>query len=264
MASIGPPGASARRQAHDAVPPRLLPRHGLHRHEAVTIGLEAPHHLFRATGAVAVDKIVGKQYREGLVADRRPRAQHRVPEPERRRLANVHARHVGRENRAHACEKLGPALRFERRLQLRRAVEVILDRLLRGPGDEHEVIDPGRHRLLHRVLDEGLVDDREHLLRECLGRGQEPGAQPRHREDRLSNPLRHLRTSPVEVTRPADGGSRHRRVLRCGRMSARLPPHRKSRRGARQASSTSPADRRAAAARSTARTLSRLSAGVST
>ena len=40
----------------------------------------------------------------------------------------------------------------------------------------------GGQRLLHRVLDERLVDDRQHLLRARLGGGQEARAAPGHRK----------------------------------------------------------------------------------
>ena len=223
MPLMGPAGPVRRRQAHNTVSTGLLSRHRLHRHETVAGGFETPHHLLGATGAVAVDEVVGKQDRERLVADRRTRAQHRVTQPERRRLANVHARHATRQNRTHARQQLGLALRFQRRLEIRRTIEVILDRLLRVSGDEHEMIDTGRYRFFRRVLDEGLVDDREHLLRERLRRRQEPGAQPRHGEDRLSNSIRHCLTPSVEFRRFAAGGSRGRVVPHAVRISFEAP-----------------------------------------
>ena len=191
-----------RRQAYDAVTTGLLSRHGLHRHQGVAGGFEAPHHLLGAPGAVAIDEVVGEKDRERLVADRRPRAQHRVTEPERRRLANIQARHVTRENRTHTRQQFVLPLRFERGLELRRTIEVILDRLLGVSGDEHEMLDPGRDCFLHRVLDERLVDDREHLLRKRLRRRQEPGTETRHRKDRLSNPDRHCLASSIGDTSP--------------------------------------------------------------
>ena len=169
------------------------------------------------------DEVVGKQDRERLVADCGPRAQHRVTEPEGRRLANVHARHMTRQYSAHPRQKLGLALRFERRLQLRRTVEVVLDSLLRVTGDEHEMVDSGRHRLLHRVLDERLVDDREHLLGERLGRRQEPGAQPRHGEDGLSDSIRHRLTPSLDVLRSDADIVRGHRVP-CTRRAVSAPP----------------------------------------
>ena len=47
----------------------------------------------------------------------------------------------------------------------------------------------GGNRLLHRVLDQRLVDDRQHFLGAGLGRRQEAGPQPRHREHGDPHPL---------------------------------------------------------------------------
>src|SRR6185503_7684876 len=62
-------------------------------------------------------------------------------------------------------------------LELEGRVEVILDRPLVAPGDEDDLLEPGGHRLLHHVLDGGLVHERQHLLRLRLGRGQEAGTE---------------------------------------------------------------------------------------
>ena len=285
MPSIGPPFPCRRRQADDAVSSRLLPRYRLYRHQAVSGGLEALHHLLGAPRSVAVDQVVGKQDRERLVADRGPRAQHRVTETERRRLANVDARHATRENVAHARQQVGLPLGFEYRFQLRRSIEVILDGLLRMSGDEHELLDPGRHRLLHRVLDEGLVDDGKHLLGERLRGRQETGAETRHGKDRLSNPDRHLPIplsgitcllrrqcppaghvsrcgSPREAPHarePADSPRPRPRVIRAPRTCIRIPGsasgparrHFAGRRTRSPASAVSPAPNRGRDKRST-------------
>src|SRR3989442_15400692 len=69
--------------------------------------------------------------------------------------------------------------RSELGLQLVGLVEVILDGALVAPGDEDHLGDARRGRLLHRVLDQRLVDDRQHLLRARLGHRQEAAAQDR-------------------------------------------------------------------------------------
>src|SRR5262249_11743908 len=67
-------------------------------------------------------------------------------------------------------------------LELEGGVEVILDRALVAAGDEDDLGQPGGHRLLHHVLDGGLVDEGEHLLGLGLGRGEEASAEPGGRE----------------------------------------------------------------------------------
>jgi hypothetical protein len=54
---------------------------------------------------------------------------------------------------------------------------MVLDRALVAAGDEHHVGDAGRCGFLHGVLDERLVDDRQHLLRARLGDGKEAAAE---------------------------------------------------------------------------------------
>ena len=45
-------------------------------------------------------------------------------------------------------------------LELEVPVEVVLEGPLAAAGDDEDVVDAGGHRLLHHVLDGGLVDDR--------------------------------------------------------------------------------------------------------
>ena len=64
---------------------------------------------------------------------------------------------------------------------------MVLDRALVAAGDEDHVGDAGGRRLLDRVLDQRLVDDRQHLLRARLGRRQEARAEAGDRKHRLGD-----------------------------------------------------------------------------
>ena len=66
--------------------------------------------------------------------------------------------------------------------QLELLVEMILDDRLIAPGDEDEVLDPGLARLVHGVLDQRAVYDRQHFLGHRLGGGQETGTKAGHGE----------------------------------------------------------------------------------
>ena len=126
---------------------------------------------------------VGQQQREGLVADDIARAPDRMAEAERRLLA--------REARLAGVGQVGVQrlqLRFlaalgEGALELELAVEMVLDHALVAAGDEDEVLDAGGARLVDHVLDDGAVDDGQHLLRHRLGGGQEAGAEASHGKD---------------------------------------------------------------------------------
>src|SRR5262245_54221765 len=55
---------------------------------------------------------------------------------------------------------------------------MVFDHALVSTCDKDEVLDPCLPRLVHDVLDERPVDDREHLFWHCFGRGQKAGSQP--------------------------------------------------------------------------------------
>src|SRR5690606_4953124 len=71
-------------------------------------------------------------------------------------------------------------------------VEVIGDGVLVAVGDENQRVAPGLDRLVHRVLDQRPVDDRQHLLGNGLGGWEEAGPQARHGENGLPDSLRHV------------------------------------------------------------------------
>jgi hypothetical protein len=106
------------------------------------------------------------------------------PEPERILLSDVvHGGHVA--DLADLLELVALARGLEPLLELVGPVEVVLDGPLPAPGDDQDVGDPGLDGVFHHVLDGGLVDEREHLLRLCLRRRKEPGSQAGRRDDRL-------------------------------------------------------------------------------
>ena len=64
------------------------------------------------------------------------------------------------------------ALLVERALQHRRVVEVVLDGALSGGSYHDDLLDAGSDGLLHDVVDDGLVDEGQHLLGVGLGYGE--------------------------------------------------------------------------------------------
>ena len=135
---------------------------------------------------VGDDDVVRQDDREGLVADQVLGHQDRVSEAELLLLADV--RHLGQvADRPDLAEHLDVALLLEQVLELVRQVEVVLDRPFLAGGDDDDLLDPGRHGLFHRVLDDRLVDQRQHLLRLRLRRGEEAGTPAGGGEHGLSN-----------------------------------------------------------------------------
>ena len=90
------------------------------------------------------------------------------------------------------AEQLAAAALAQRCLELEGEVEMVFERALGAPGDKIELIDPRRFRLLERVLDQRLVDDRQHLLWHRLGRRENAGAETGHRKNRLADGSLHL------------------------------------------------------------------------
>src|SRR5665647_1788497 len=72
-------------------------------------------------------------------------------------------------------------------LELPMTVEVVLERGLVASGHHEDIAQPGARGLFDDVLDGRLVDDRQHLLRRRLGRGQEAGAQTGCRDHGLGD-----------------------------------------------------------------------------
>jgi hypothetical protein len=64
---------------------------------------------------------------------------------------------------------------------------VVLDGTLAAAGYEDQLFDTCIDGFLGGILDQWLVHHRQHLLRICLGRRQEAGAQTCYREYSLSD-----------------------------------------------------------------------------
>ena len=136
--------------------------------------------------SVADHDVVGQDHGEGLMPDQVLGHQDRVSQPELLLLA--HVGHLGQvADMADLAEHLDVALLLEEVLELIRQVEVVLDRALLAGGDDDDLLDARRDGLFDRVLDDRLVDQRQHLLGLRLGRGQEAGAPAGGREYGLSN-----------------------------------------------------------------------------
>ena len=142
------------------------------------LGLDGEHLLEQVVAGV--DQVVAEQHGERLVADERRGLQHRVAEALGLALADeVHLGDVG--GLVHRGQPVGVALLLQRRLELRGAVEEVLDRGLVAAGDHQHLGQAGAGGLLDDVLQRRAVDDRQQLLGHGLGGGQEAGAHARRR-----------------------------------------------------------------------------------
>jgi hypothetical protein len=119
-------------------------------------------------------------------------------------------------------------------LELVGRVEVVLDRPLLAAGHDDDLLDAGADRLLDGVLDDRLVDERQHLLGRRLGRREEAGAPAGGWEDGFADAHRTSRRAgwahgaAEHASRPGGPqytvGSRHTRHLRSARLARRMDP----------------------------------------
>ena len=99
-------------------------------------------------------------------------------------------------------------------------VEIVDQARLAAAGDEDHLLDPRLAGFVDRILDQRPVDDRQHLLGHGLGRGEQPGAEPRDREDGFADALAHCGSTgrPFAPDRAGLLGFReHRRGAAVGR-----------------------------------------------
>ena len=170
----------------------LRHRHFLDRHDIparLGIGIRQLLHA----GDVAEHQVVRQHHGEGLVAHEAARAPDGVAEAERHLLAG---RDDGAGRQRLGAEHLQLPLLVPLRqgaFQLIGQVELVHEHRLAAPGDEAELLDAGRARLLHRVLDEGLVHHRQHFLGHLLGGGQKSGSEAGNRQHGLAERLWHGR-----------------------------------------------------------------------
>ncbi len=93
--------------------------------------------------------------------------------------------HVG--DRTHDLQQVRLPAIFEHFLEFVADVEVIFDGLLAASRDDDDLVAAGRHRLFDAVLNDGLVDERQHLFRLCFRGGQKASAQAGGWENGFTN-----------------------------------------------------------------------------
>lgn len=82
-------------------------------------------------------------------------------------------------------EHLGVARRAQRAFEPSAVAKVLLDRFLAVGDHKDDIRDPGGNRLLNRVLDERLVDYRQHLFGDSFRCWEHAGTKTRRKDDGL-------------------------------------------------------------------------------
>ena len=132
------------------------------------------HLLERRDGTV--DNVVGQQHGEWLIADHFARHKHGMAQTERFLLADVaHVDHVG--DLADDLEQIVLPALLEHLFQFIADVEVVFDGLLAAASDNQDLVAARCHGFFDPVLNDGLVDQRQHLFGLSFGGGEEAGAE---------------------------------------------------------------------------------------
>ena len=164
-------------------------------------------HLGETTLAGRLHQNVGKKQGEWLVADQFARAPHRVTQTERLLLTGEARRARARQVLVEHRELARLAARGEHLLELELPVEMVLDHALVAAGDEDEVLDAGRHRLVDHVLDQRTVDHRQHFFGHGLGRREKARAESCHGEHCFTDTRSHAKSLVKVKPSPARSGA---------------------------------------------------------
>jgi hypothetical protein len=144
--------------------------------------LELVHHLLE-NGCLADHQVIGQQHGKGLAAHQALAAQHGVAQAQAFGLAHEHAFHVVGFDGLHQLEQLQLAGVLQFVFELKGGVEMVFDGALVAAGHEDHLADAGVIGLFNGVLDQGLVDHRQHFFGLGLGGRQKTGSQAGNRKD---------------------------------------------------------------------------------
>ena len=144
--------------------------------------------VFDATSAashVANDRLL-REHGKRLVSHGVAGNPNRVSQPKRFLLAHVaHVDHVG--DLAHFVQQVFFAPLFENPFQFVRNVEMVFDGVFPTSGYDRDIANTRAYRFLDHVLDQRLVDERQHLFRLSLGCRQKTRTQAGRRKDCFRN-----------------------------------------------------------------------------
>ncbi len=152
----------------------LFARHLLDREDGVAKAVEDVHELADG-GSVVEDDVVRKEDGERLIADEVARNEDGVAVAEALLLADE--RHGDLGGLADSFEEFLFASRLEDALELKVVVEEVLDGALGAAGDHDDLVKAGGDGFFDDVLDDGAIKEREHLLGDGLGGGEEACAE---------------------------------------------------------------------------------------
>jgi len=157
----------------DAVLDDLFARHLLDGENGVAKTVEDVHELADG-GSAAEDDVVRKEDGERLIADEVAGNEDGVAVAQALLLADESHGDFG--GLADSVEELLFAGGLEDALELKVVIEEVFDGALGGAGDHDDLFEAGGDGFFDDVLDDGAINEREHLLGDGLGGREEAGA----------------------------------------------------------------------------------------
>ena len=127
-------------------------------------------------GHRGIDDFVAQNDGKGLVPDQSLGAEDGMAQPQRFRLTDV-AKVGERGDVSHLAQELCFAAALEIFFQFDGAVEVIFDCAFAPSCDDDNVFDPGGDRFFYRILNQRLVDERQHFFGRSFRRRKEASAK---------------------------------------------------------------------------------------
>jgi hypothetical protein len=85
------------------------------------------------------------------------------------------------------CEISIAAALLKCRIQFKDVIEMIFDRAFAASGDKDEMFNTRRARFFNNMLNDRLIDDRQHFFRDRFRGGQKPRAETSDGEDGLAD-----------------------------------------------------------------------------
>jgi hypothetical protein len=153
---------------------------------AAAVGIKIDHALHAAL-AFALHDHVGQQQRERFVADDLAGTPDGVAEAKRLLLTGEADRTSLGKLAGKQCHLRLLAALAQSLLELEMDIEVVFDDVLVTAGDENEMLDTRFQSFVDHILNDGLVDDSQHLLRHGLGGRKKASPETRNRKYSFSN-----------------------------------------------------------------------------
>lgn len=149
-----------------------IARHAFRQHLAAAGLVKAGHHggevIAQRVRSTAVEDDIRQHHHKRVIPDDRAGAEDGVAQTQRLCLAHVHDGYARRANGLDFRQQLALHALLKQGFQLVGGIKVVFHRVLRGVRHQNNLFDPGGDDFVNNVLNHWLINDRQHLLWNCL------------------------------------------------------------------------------------------------